>query len=149
MMRNITILVITESNCSENTTPIDFYLRLRYNTIIFGADKMMIYTHTRKSKQKLRPKKEREEYEAWLAKHQPTKTIRQESNTLSYKLTTPVGRSTTKHIPSLNTGLAVATAVPQKVYTGNKVLGIATMHKSNAVPIFHAEEAIEISKMRR
>ena len=38
---------------------------------------------------------------------------------------------------------------PEKVYTGTKVKGIGTMHKSNAVPIFSDEEAIEISKMRR
>ena len=37
----------------------------------------------------------------------------------------------------------------EKVYTGTKVKGIGTMHKSNAVPIFSDEEAIEISKMRR
>lgn len=110
---------------------------------------MMIYTSTRKSKQKLRPKKEREEYEAWLAKHQAKKPIRQDSSTFTYKLTAPAGRTTTKHIPSLNTGLAVATAAPRKVYTGDKVLGIATMHKSNAVPVFNSTEAVEISKMRR
>lgn len=37
----------------------------------------------------------------------------------------------------------------QKVYTGTKIKGIGTMHKSNAVPIFSDEEAIEISRMRR
>jgi hypothetical protein len=37
----------------------------------------------------------------------------------------------------------------EKVYTGTKVKGIGTMHKSNAVPIFSDEEAVEISKMRR
>lgn len=36
-----------------------------------------------------------------------------------------------------------------KVYTGTKVKGIATMHKSNAVPIFTDEEAIEVARMRR
>jgi hypothetical protein len=36
-----------------------------------------------------------------------------------------------------------------KQYTGTKVLGIATMHKSNAVPVFAEEQAIEISQMRR
>jgi hypothetical protein len=41
------------------------------------------------------------------------------------------------------------TKAPEKVYTGTKVKGIGTMHKSNAVPIFSDEEAIEISKMRR
>jgi hypothetical protein len=38
---------------------------------------------------------------------------------------------------------------PDKVYTGTKVKGIGTMHKSNAVPIFSDEEAVDISKMRR
>jgi hypothetical protein len=28
-------------------------------------------------------------------------------------------------------------------------LGIATMHKSNAVPVFSDEQAVDISKMRR
>jgi hypothetical protein len=34
-------------------------------------------------------------------------------------------------------------------YTGTKILGIGTMHKSNAVPVFSDEEAKDISKMRR
>lgn len=34
-------------------------------------------------------------------------------------------------------------------YTGTKIIGIGTMHKSNAVPIFSDEEAKDISKMRR
>ena len=67
---------------------------------------------------------------------------------LSYKLSTPAGRSTA-HIPSLNTGAGVATLAAPKVYTGTKVKGIATTHKSNAVPVFSDEEAIEISRMRR
>lgn len=32
-------------------------------------------------------------------------------------------------------------------YTGNNMLGIATMHKSNAVPVFSSESAKDISKM--
>ena len=42
-----------------------------------------------------------------------------------------------------------STAPVHKVYTGTKVLGIATMHKSNAVPVFAEEEAVEIARMRR
>ena len=68
---------------------------------------------------------------------------------LTYKLSAPAGRGNTKHIPSLNSGGGVATLAPAKVYTGNKVKGIATMHKSNAVPVFTDQEAIEISSMRR
>ena len=37
----------------------------------------------------------------------------------------------------------------EKVYTGTKVKGIGTMHKSNAVPIFSDDEAVAISQMRR
>lgn len=67
---------------------------------------------------------------------------------LSYKLSAPAGRDTGPRIPSRDTG-GNATLAPAKVYTGTKVKGIATMHKSNAVPVFSDEEAIEISKMRR
>lgn len=68
---------------------------------------------------------------------------------LVYRLETPVGRTNTKHIPSLNTSGGVAVLAPAKVYTGTKVKGIATMHKSNAVPVFSDEQAVDISKMRR
>jgi len=36
-----------------------------------------------------------------------------------------------------------------KVYTGDKMLGISVLHKSNAVPVFSRQDAIDISKMRR
>lgn len=49
---------------------------------------------------------------------------------------------------SVNTG-GNATLKPSPVYTGTKVKGIATMHKSNAVPVFSDEEAVAISSMRR
>ena len=64
-----------------------------------------------------------------------------------YSLAIPADRSTA-HIPSRDTG-GNATLAPAKVYTGTKVKGIATMHKSNAVPVFSDEEAVDISRMRR
>ena len=68
---------------------------------------------------------------------------------LSYQLSAPVGRATSNHIPSLNSGAGVAALAPAKVYTGDKIKGIGTMHKSNAVPIFSDEEAVAIANMRR
>ena len=65
-----------------------------------------------------------------------------------YSLAIPEGRNTTAHLKSLGTG-GNATLAPAKVYTGTKVKGIATMHKSNAVPIFSDEEAVDIARMRR
>ena len=66
----------------------------------------------------------------------------------SYSLAIPEGRNTTAHIKSVDTG-GNAVLKPSPVYTGTKVKGIATMHKSNAVPVFSDEEAQDISKMRR
>jgi len=66
----------------------------------------------------------------------------------SYSLKIPEGRNTTAHIKSVDTG-GNALLKPAKVYTGTKVKGIATMHKSNAVPVFSDEEAIDIARMRR
>ncbi len=43
----------------------------------------------------------------------------------------------------------VTFAKKPNVYTGDKLLGIATMHKSNMVPVFSQEDAEEISRMRR
>jgi hypothetical protein len=71
------------------------------------------------------------------------------AETLTYSLPTPVGRTNTHHIRSLNSGAGVATMAPAKVYTGTKIKGIGTMHKSNAVPIFSDEEAVAIANMRR
>ena len=68
---------------------------------------------------------------------------------LTYKLSTPVGRTTSNHIPSRNTGEGIASSKPAQQYTGTKMLGIGTMHKSNSVPIFSDEEAVNIATMRR
>lgn len=42
-----------------------------------------------------------------------------------------------------------STARVEKRYTGDQIIGIATMHKSSAVPIFNKESAIDVAQMRR
>ena len=64
--------------------------------------------------------------------------------TLTYKLSTPPGRTTSHNIPSRNTGEGIASSKPVQQYTGTKMKGIGTMHKSNSVPIFSDEEAVAI-----
>jgi len=49
---------------------------------------------------------------------------------------------------SVNTG-GNAILKPSPVYTGTKMLGIGQLHKSNAVPVFSTDEAIDIARMRR
>ena len=83
-----------------------------------------------------------------LALEEKRRSRAMKAEPLVYRLTGVTDRAGTAHIPSRNTG-GNATLAPAKVYTGTKVKGIATMHKSNAVPVFSDEEAKDISKMRR
>jgi hypothetical protein len=118
-------------------------------------------TGKRKGKKKFasaeHARKAREQAESWQAlqkkwaNESPSRTPAPKPSSLSsaYSLKIPEGRNTTAHIKSLDTGLGNAVLKPAKQYTGTKVKGIATMHKSNAVPVFSDEQAIDISKMRR
>lgn len=58
-------------------------------------------------------------------------------------------RRLTNHIPSLDTGRGLAAKKDVQQYTGTAMLGIGQLHKSNAIPVFSKEDAIDISKMRR
>jgi hypothetical protein len=60
----------------------------------------------------------------------------------------PPGRETPR-IESKDTGWVPCTKKTDQTYTGTKVKGIGTMHKSNGVPIFSDDEAKDISSMRR
>lgn len=52
-------------------------------------------------------------------------------------------------IPSKMDTVGVAGKKETPVYTGDAMIGVATLHKSNAVPVFSKEDAADISKMRR
>lgn len=58
-------------------------------------------------------------------------------------------RRETPHIPSKESIGGIAAKPQPKVYTGTLIKGIATMHKSNAVPIIDKKQAEEIAGMRR
>ena len=60
----------------------------------------------------------------------------------------PPGREP-QEIPSKTDTVGVAARPADKVYTGTKIKGIGTLHKSNAVPIFTDDEAKDIAHMRR
>ena len=68
--------------------------------------------------------------------------------TLTVTMRVPPGRET-PHIESRDTGWVPCVKHADQEYTGTKVKGIATLHKSNGVPVFTDQEAIDISKMRR
>ena len=55
----------------------------------------------------------------------------------------------TPHYPSLDTHAGSTAKAETQQYTGDAMLGIGMLHKSNLVPVFKAEDAEAISKMRR
>lgn len=65
-----------------------------------------------------------------------------------YSTIVPPGRETPR-LSSQDTGWVTCTAVKDNTYTGTKIKGVGTMHKSNAVPVFSDQEARDISSMRR
>lgn len=58
-------------------------------------------------------------------------------------------RRSTSHIPSLDTGRGVAAPAKIQQYTGTAMIGIGQLHKSNSIPVFQSEDAVDIAKMRR
>lgn len=71
----------------------------------------------------------------------------------SYVPTTPYRRTTEQRVGTSKIEVAVpanATARREtQKYTGTYITGIATMHKSNAVPVTSKEYAIDLATMRR
>ena len=109
---------------------------------------MLIYTHQKSKKKKKLNAKQRELKESWeaiLKKYEPKKTV---------KAVAPLPKQKayvreTPHYPSLNSGFHDTSAKPKQTYTGSNMIGIGTLHKSNAVPIFSEEDAREQARMRR
>lgn len=77
----------------------------------------------------------------------PAKTLLPAS--LMMRLENPPGRERTPKLPSRVTPGGEAVVGSKKEYTGSKMLGIGQLHKSNAVPVFRTEDAVDIAKMRR
>ena len=103
----------------------------------------MIYTN---QKSKL-SKKQRAAREALLKEQRAIKrSLKANVGTLT---SSKVYRRETPHYPSLNSGFHDTAAKPKQTYTGSNMIGIGTLHKSNAVPIFSQEDAMEQARMRR
>ena len=60
-----------------------------------------------------------------------------------------VGADQASKIQSLNTTASNTERKETMKYTGTLVKGLATMHKSNCIPVIDEEQMKEISRMRR
>lgn len=93
------------------------------------------------------------QHQAWLEdlnrRYPALKNGKSVKNTSVNRLPDLSYERSTRHIPSLNSMQGSTAPAPKKVYTGDKLVGIGTMHKSNMVPIFSDQEAKDISTMRR
>lgn len=105
---------------------------------------------SKKRKQNAKQRELQASWEAMLKKYATKKIVPRKDQSLSdvYSLGAPACRETPK-IPSLPFTAGPCTKAPDKVYTGTAIKGIGTMHKSNAVPIFSDEQAVDIARMRR
>lgn len=109
------------------------------------------YTTTRSRKQKSKPSKTQASHDAWVAKM--TGGRKSDSKLLNKYFVSEYTDSMRVDRAVMNkTGVTDASTARQeaKVYSGErKLLGIATMHKSNMVPVFAKSDAEDIAKMRR
>ena len=108
----------------------------------------IIYTN-QKSKKRKPTAKQRQlaaNWEELVAKWAPKKTVTK--NVKPLQEPAPYRRQT-PHYPSLNSNEYNVYRKDTMQYTGDKMKGIGTLHKSNAVPIFTDEEAKDQANMRR
>ena len=112
---------------------------------------MIIHAYFKKPKAKKKPgwQKAQAEYDSWLKSHGISKNKPKKNEFVSYTPAADPHRRQTPHYPSLNSFVGSATKKESPKYTGVNLLGIGTLHKSNAVPIFSKEDAEDQAKMRR
>jgi hypothetical protein len=111
---------------------------------------MIIHTPTKPRSKKRKPTAKQRElaasWEALVKRYEPKKPLPKVVQAIkpqkAYVRETP-------HYPSLNSGYHDCTKKRQEMYTGTAMIGIGTLHKSNAVPVFSSDDAKEISRMRR
>ena len=114
---------------------------------------MLIYSNQVSKKTKKQKAKQKVVWEAYLKKYGVQKKASKfvpmaPIKSVLFASLRP-GSMDYRSIPSVKGNIGDTYMLPKKQYTGTKLIGIATMHKSNLVPIFSSEEAIEVARMRR
>jgi hypothetical protein len=105
---------------------------------------MMIYCAAR-----FKPKKKRKLTGVIAKKYNKSSTILGYEKLPSLSYGPRVGAGDARNIQSLKSDKIFTEKKESLMYTGTLVKGIATMHKSNAVPVIDEEQMKDISRMRR
>ena len=104
----------------------------------------------KKTKRKPGWQKEAAEYEQWLMKYNAHPSQRKPKKESQEVYTEPkVYTRETPYYPSLNTTQGDTAKVEPQKYSGDYFVGIATMHKSNLVPVGRDQDARDYATMRR
>jgi len=86
----------------------------------------------------------------WQSMSKPTIFKPKPSSAEALRPKYPPGREPKQSIPSLDSKhIGAVSSRPVQMYTGDKIIGIGTLHKSNAVPVFSDTEAKDLATMRR
>ena len=107
-----------------------------------------------KSKKKKSPgwRKAEAEHKAWLLKQgiDPDAKPKKRKSVAYEKTISPVSNASgNRIIPTSDTIPGNGSKKDQQQYTGTYIVGIATMHKSNLVPVGRGDDPKEYAKMRR
>jgi hypothetical protein len=105
---------------------------------------MMIYCAAR-----FKPKKKRKQKGVVAKKYNKSSAILGVEKLPSLSYGSRVGADAARSVQSLNSDKVFTEKRESLMYTGTLVKGIATMHKSNAVPVIDEEQMKDISRMRR
>ena len=105
---------------------------------------MMIYCASR-----FKPKKKRKAKGVVAKKYSRSSAILGVESLPSLSYGPRVGADAARTVESLQSDLSYTEKRESIKYTGTLVKGIATMHKSNAVPVINEEQMKDISRMRR
>jgi hypothetical protein len=107
----------------------------------------MIFTPTHKPRK--RSKKQRLKQEALLKEQKAArKALAEKFEPLNGYLQGHVHRSQTT-FKSVTTASEHPVLKDNSRYTGDRLIGISLMHKSNLVPVFSKDEATDLANMRR
>jgi hypothetical protein len=104
----------------------------------------MIYCAAR-----FKPKKKRKPKGVIATKYRKSTAILGVEKLPSLSYGPRVGAEDARNLQSLKTTVSYTDRRESMKYTGTLVKGIATMHKSNAVPVIDEEQMKDISRMRR
>ena len=111
------------------------------------------FTSNNTKKHKNRKKSQRQiraeqEHQAFIAKMKGSSV----SGSTTASKPVRVGSTPTTPVNSTSSSISYHSSMAkkeEKVYTGKEIIGIAQMHKSNAVPIRNKKSAEDVAKMRR